>query len=142
MTCCALRWRSNETTSSRMRLSNRVKQVVLSRIDLRENVMDFPNQPIITRDNVEIQVCAYLHSLVALPLRAGIRVSCILCGLCILVPRVLCAYEFANRVCPPRNAFACHGIVVFPVACHVQARALEAPGALALCRRGRPPPRS
>lgn len=26
-------------------------------IDLRENVMDFPNQPIITRDNVQIEVC-------------------------------------------------------------------------------------
>merc|ERR1711871_1444777 len=33
-----------------------VKQVTTDRIDLRMNVMDFPTQPIITRDNVEIQV--------------------------------------------------------------------------------------
>lgn len=33
-----------------------VKQITTDRIDLRCNVMDFPTQPIITRDNVEIQV--------------------------------------------------------------------------------------
>lgn len=33
-----------------------VQQVETYRIDLRKNVMDFPTQPIITRDNVEIQV--------------------------------------------------------------------------------------
>lgn len=33
-----------------------VKQITTDRIDLRTNVMDFPTQPIITRDNVEIQV--------------------------------------------------------------------------------------
>jgi len=31
-------------------------QSTITRIDLRENVMDFPIQPIITRDNVEILV--------------------------------------------------------------------------------------
>jgi regulator of protease activity HflC (stomatin/prohibitin superfamily) len=33
-----------------------VRQTTTDRIDLRTNVMDFPTQPIITRDNVEIQV--------------------------------------------------------------------------------------
>jgi len=33
-----------------------VRQITTDRIDLRINVMDFPTQPIITRDNVEIQV--------------------------------------------------------------------------------------
>lgn len=33
-----------------------IQQVETYKIDLRRNVMDFPTQPIITRDNVEIQV--------------------------------------------------------------------------------------
>ena len=34
----------------------RISQTVVTRLDLRENVMDFPTQSIITRDNVEIHV--------------------------------------------------------------------------------------
>ena len=36
--------------------AQKISQTTVTRIDLRENVMDFPIQPIITRDNVEIQV--------------------------------------------------------------------------------------
>ena len=39
-----------------MQQMTEVKQITTDRIDLRMNVMDFPTQPIITRDNVEIQV--------------------------------------------------------------------------------------
>ena len=37
---------------------NEIEETVQRRIDLREGVMDFPIQDIITRDNVEIQVNA------------------------------------------------------------------------------------
>merc|ERR1719321_1249344 len=39
-----------------MQQTTEVKQITTDRIDLRMNIMDFPTQPIITRDNVEIQV--------------------------------------------------------------------------------------
>lgn len=45
-------WRTTEIE----RRSYRINQTTVTRIDLRENVMDFPTQPIITRDNVEIHV--------------------------------------------------------------------------------------
>lgn len=45
-------WRTNRIN----RRSTTITQRTVYRIDLRENVMDFPIQPIITRDNVEIHV--------------------------------------------------------------------------------------
>ena len=67
-------WRLSEVRAARRRRAGRrsriaqtyldrrgnqrvkVQQTRTYRVDMRENVMDFPNQPIITRDNVEIQV--------------------------------------------------------------------------------------
>jgi len=45
-------WRVSEIDKKMTRIS----QTVVTRLDLRENVMDFPTQSIITRDNVEIHV--------------------------------------------------------------------------------------
>lgn len=47
-----LKWRESEPHFN----TYRYKQRTLDRIDLRESIIDFPNQPIITRDNVEIMV--------------------------------------------------------------------------------------
>mmetsp|Transcript_22218 Transcript_22218/g.62542 ORF Transcript_22218/g.62542 Transcript_22218/m.62542 type:complete len:333 (+) Transcript_22218:143-1141(+) len=49
-------WRLSETYLQGSSQLVKIRQTRESRLDLRENVMDFPNQPIITRDNVEIQV--------------------------------------------------------------------------------------
>lgn len=48
-----------------------VKQSSLSRIDMRENIMDFCNQSIITRDNVAIDV----HPMLVFRLTDPVRVS-------------------------------------------------------------------
>ena len=57
-----IKWRTSYPRIERIGYSGRIRQVAevqqidTDRIDLRQNVMDFPSQPIITRDNVEIQV--------------------------------------------------------------------------------------
>lgn len=52
-----LRWRFAETyTDLHGNMRVRVFQTVTTRVDMRDQVLDFPNQPVITRDNVEIQV--------------------------------------------------------------------------------------
>lgn len=48
----------------------KVEQVKSDRIDLREQVMDFPLQTIITRDNVELQVHPMLIYRISDPVRA------------------------------------------------------------------------
>jgi len=45
------------------------------RIDLRESVMDFPEQRVITRDNVVIQINGLLFSQITDPMRAAYEVS-------------------------------------------------------------------
>lgn len=47
-----------------------VTQTKTTRIDLREQVMDFPLQQIITRDNVEIEVHPMLIYMISDPVRA------------------------------------------------------------------------
>lgn len=42
----------------------------MTRIDLRESILDFPSQSIITRDNVEIQVHPMVLYRIAEPIRA------------------------------------------------------------------------
>jgi len=48
----------------------KIKQRTITRIDLRETVMDFPLQSIITRDNVEIQIHPMLLYKIIDPVRA------------------------------------------------------------------------
>ena len=57
----------------------RIQQTRTDRIDLRENAMDFPNQPIITRDNVEIQVHPLLFYKLIDPVRVAyeVRLACV-----------------------------------------------------------------
>lgn len=55
-------WRLSETFLDGDTQQVKIRQTRETRIDMRENVMDFPSQPVITRDNVEIQVhpmCLY-----------------------------------------------------------------------------------
>jgi len=60
----SIKWRSTFPRMVRQNYGGRqgmvqvaeVQQITTDRIDLRINVMDFPTQPIITRDNVEINV--------------------------------------------------------------------------------------
>lgn len=54
-------WRETETGvqrgyGGRIQQKTTIKQTIVSAIDLRENVFDLPAQPIITRDNVQIEV--------------------------------------------------------------------------------------
>ena len=48
----------------------KITQTKTTRIDLREQVMDFPLQQIITRDNVEIEVHPMLIFMISDPVRA------------------------------------------------------------------------
>mmetsp|Transcript_48821 Transcript_48821/g.117227 ORF Transcript_48821/g.117227 Transcript_48821/m.117227 type:complete len:331 (-) Transcript_48821:144-1136(-) len=66
----SMTWRSSETSLRGQTQVVRVLQRKTNRIDLRENVMDFPNQSIITRDNVEIQVHPMLVFRLVDPVRA------------------------------------------------------------------------
>jgi regulator of protease activity HflC (stomatin/prohibitin superfamily) len=58
----SIKWRSTFPRMVRqgynggLRQISEIQQITTDRIDLRINVMDFPTQPIITRDNVEINV--------------------------------------------------------------------------------------
>eukprot|EP00455_Lapot_gusevi_P008945 TRINITY_DN1395_c0_g1_i1.p2 TRINITY_DN1395_c0_g1~~TRINITY_DN1395_c0_g1_i1.p2 ORF type:complete len:339 (+),score=140.40 TRINITY_DN1395_c0_g1_i1:70-1086(+) len=66
-----LLWRYAETyLDSQGNQTSKLFEVCLERIDLRENALDFPNQTIITRDNVEIQVHPFLLYKIADPVRA------------------------------------------------------------------------
>ena len=56
---------------------------MMYRIDLRENVMDFPIQPIITRDNVEIHVHPMLLYRLVDPVRVCYEVRSRLLLLCV-----------------------------------------------------------
>eukprot|EP00753_Platysulcus_tardus_P008891 PLAT1682.1.p1 GENE.PLAT1682.1~~PLAT1682.1.p1 ORF type:complete len:356 (+),score=176.59 PLAT1682.1:49-1068(+) len=65
-------WRHSETFMNRRGDQTvKIHQSRLTRIDMRETVMDFPNQPIITRDNVEIQVHPMLLYRLSDPLRVA-----------------------------------------------------------------------
>lgn len=67
-----IKWRNTQTfVDSRGQQSVTVTQSTLSRIDLRENVMDFPHQAIITRDNVEILVHPMLLYVLIDPVRVA-----------------------------------------------------------------------
>jgi len=64
-------WRQHETFYDGQRRQNvKVTQTKVEKIDLREAVMDFPLQSIITRDNVEIQIHPMLVYRIADPVRA------------------------------------------------------------------------
>ncbi len=54
---------------------NRVVQSVTSRIDLREQVLNFPSQPVITKDNVTIDIDAVVYYRVADPQKATYSVA-------------------------------------------------------------------
>lgn len=64
-------WRESETYLVGNQQVVKIQQAKLDRVDLRENVMDFPSQPVITRDNVEIQV----HPMVLYKLIDPVRVA-------------------------------------------------------------------
>lgn len=71
-------WRETEVHLQRARLSGgrakekiTIRQTEVTRIDLRENVMDFPSQNIITRDNVSIEV----HPMLVYRLTDPVRVA-------------------------------------------------------------------
>ena len=53
----------------------RVVQSVTARIDLREQVLNFPSQPVITKDNVTIDIDAVLYYRVADPQKATYSVA-------------------------------------------------------------------
>jgi regulator of protease activity HflC (stomatin/prohibitin superfamily) len=53
----------------------RVTQCATARIDLREQVLNFPSQPVITRDNVTIDIDAVLYYRVADPQKATYAVQ-------------------------------------------------------------------
>lgn len=53
------------------RLSFKVIQQTITRIDLRENIMDFNNQPVITRDDVRLDV----HPMLIYRLKDPVRVA-------------------------------------------------------------------
>lgn len=55
--------------------NNRVVQSVTSRIDLREQVLNFPSQPVITKDNVTIDIDAVVYYRVADPQKATYSVA-------------------------------------------------------------------
>jgi len=64
-------WRSAETHLNRYgKVEVDYKQEMVTRIDLRENCMDYPFQPVITRDNVEISVHPMLMYKITDPIRA------------------------------------------------------------------------
>lgn len=66
-----LTWRTSETYYNESgRQSVKILQSKTNRIDLRESVMDFPLQSIITRDNVEIQIHPMLLYRIVDPIRA------------------------------------------------------------------------
>lgn len=67
----SITWRLSETYLDGQTQGVRIRQRRTDRIDLRENIMDFPNQPIITRDNVEIQV----HPMLVFRLIDPVRVA-------------------------------------------------------------------
>jgi regulator of protease activity HflC (stomatin/prohibitin superfamily) len=54
---------------------NRVVQSVTARIDLREQVLNFPSQPVITKDNVTIDIDAVVYYRVADPQKATYSVA-------------------------------------------------------------------
>lgn len=65
-------WRLSDIALSRngkMKVS--VRETRSTRMDLRENLMDFPQQPVITRDNVEIKV----HPMILYKLFDPVRVA-------------------------------------------------------------------
>merc|ERR1711968_331629 len=62
-------WRYSETYIEYGRPQVRVNEISVDRIDLRENILDFPSQPIITRDNVEIMVHPMLLYKLIKPMR-------------------------------------------------------------------------
>jgi regulator of protease activity HflC (stomatin/prohibitin superfamily) len=65
-------WRLAETSyNARNQQTVTVSQTKMTRVDLRESVMDFPSQPIITRDNVEIQVHPMVLYRIMDPVRAA-----------------------------------------------------------------------
>mmetsp|Transcript_14449 Transcript_14449/g.50263 ORF Transcript_14449/g.50263 Transcript_14449/m.50263 type:complete len:340 (-) Transcript_14449:123-1142(-) len=64
-------WRLSETYLQGNWQAVKIQQYKTDRIDLRENIMDFPNQPVITRDNVEIQV----HPMLVYKLIDPVRVA-------------------------------------------------------------------
>lgn len=64
-------WRYSETYIEYGRPQVRVNEVSVDRIDLRENILDFPSQPIITRDNVEIEVHPMLLYRLVNPIRVA-----------------------------------------------------------------------
>ena len=70
-----IKWRSTfprvVRTYQGTQMVTEVVQVMTDRIDLRFNVMDFPTQPIITRDNVEI----YVHPMILYRLIDPMRVA-------------------------------------------------------------------
>jgi regulator of protease activity HflC (stomatin/prohibitin superfamily) len=67
----SLTWRTAETYyTGDGRQTVKILQTKVKRIDLRESVMDFPLQSIITRDNVEIQIHPMLLFRVVDPVRA------------------------------------------------------------------------
>lgn len=55
--------------------TKKLTQSVTSRIDLREQVLNFPSQPVITRDNVTIDIDAVLYYRVADPQKATYSVQ-------------------------------------------------------------------
>jgi len=65
-------WRVQESVHDHYstKVTINVQQTTLTRIDLREGVMDFPTQEIITRDNVEIKVHPMLLYRITDPVRA------------------------------------------------------------------------
>jgi len=66
-----LTWRNAETYYAEGgRQTVKITQTKISRIDLRDSIMDFPLQSIITRDNVEIQIHPMLLYRIVDPVRA------------------------------------------------------------------------
>ena len=71
----SFRWRDVQTSKARQAFNGEGKETFVTQqrvsdiIDLRENIMDFPSQPIITRDNVEITVHPMLLYKLIKPMR-------------------------------------------------------------------------
>ena len=71
----SFRWRDVQTSKGRQAFNGEGKETFVTQqrvsdiIDLRENIMDFPSQPIITRDNVEITVHPMLLYKLIKPMR-------------------------------------------------------------------------
>ena len=71
----SFRWRDVQTSKARQAYNGEGKETFVTQqrvsdvIDLRENIMDFPSQPIITRDNVEITVHPMLLYKLIKPMR-------------------------------------------------------------------------